>query len=265
MELSFSGKVALVTGGSRGIGFAIARRLAEAGASVMLSSRKAEALDAAAAAIASEGGTADWFAADVGSSEDAAACVAATVARFGGIDILVNNAGTNSHHGRVIDIDDRRAMRAVEVNQHAVVTWTGAAWRGGMQDRGGSVINIAAISAMAVYRNSGWYGGTKAAMIQLTQQMAYELAPGVRVNAIAPGVVETDFGRANVEEYGLTELAEQLRQRTPEAVAERLPLRRVGTPDDIAYAALYLASDAASWVTGQTLAVDGGALTLPRL
>jgi NAD(P)-dependent dehydrogenase (short-subunit alcohol dehydrogenase family) len=265
MELSFTGKVVLVTGGSRGIGLAIARRFAESGASVMLASRKAEDLEAAAATIIGAGGMADWFAADVGRRDDAVACVAATVDRFGGIDILVNNAGTNPHHGRVIDVDDDRAMRAVQVNQHAVATWTGAAWRGGMQDRGGSVINIAAISAMTVYRNAGWYAGTKAAMIQLTQQMAYELAPAVRVNAIAPGVVETDFGKANITEYGLTDLAEQLQRRTPEEVAERLPLRRIGTPDDIAYAALYLASDAASWVTGQILAVDGGALTLPRI
>ena len=254
-----------MTGRFRGIGLAIARRFAEAGAAVMLTSRKADVLEAAAAAIARDGGRAEWHAADVGRPEDAVGCVAATVERLGGVDILVNNAGTNPHHGPLIDVDEDLALRAVRVNQQAIVTWTGAAWRASMQERGGVVLNIAAISAMAVYPNAGWYAGTKAAMVQMTQQLAYELGPAVRVNAIAPGVVETDFGRANAEEYGLPALAERLRQRTPEMVAELLPLGRIGVPDDIAWAALFLASDAASWITGQTLAVDGGALARPRL
>lgn len=263
MELRLDGKVALVTGSSRGVGLAIARRFSAAGAAVMLSARKPDALESAANLVSRDGAAVGWRVADVGRAQDAVDCVDATVDRFGAVDILVNNAGTNPAFGSVVDIDDEHAERTVAVNQQAVVRWTRAAWRAGMRDRGGNVINIAAISGLAVYRNAGWYGVTKAATIHLTRQLAYELAPAVRVNAIAPGVVETDFGRANVEEYGLTELAEHLRNRRPERVAEQIPLGRVGDPDDIAKAALFLASDAASWITGNILAVDGGALTVP--
>jgi NAD(P)-dependent dehydrogenase (short-subunit alcohol dehydrogenase family) len=244
MDLRLDGKVALVTGGSKGIGKAIAAVFASAGARVMISSRKPEGLEAAAAELPGE---VAWFAANAGRQEDAEACVAATVERLGGLDILVNNAATNPYMGPMIGIDESRASKIVQVNQWGALMWTQVAWRATMQEGGGSVINVASIGGLAVDTSIGYYNVSKAALIHLTKQLAVELAPKVRVNAIAPGLVRTDFAKA------LWEPAEA-------AVAARLPLKRIGEPDDIGGAALFLASDAASWITGHTLVVDGGAL-----
>jgi NAD(P)-dependent dehydrogenase (short-subunit alcohol dehydrogenase family) len=247
MDLRVDGKVALVTGGSRGIGRAIATALAESGAAVMISSRKAASLEVAAAAMPGE---VAWFAANAGSPADAAACVAATIERFGAIDILVNNAATNPYLGRLIDIDQARADKIVQVNQWAVLHWTQLAYRAWMVDHGGVVINLASIGGIGVEPAIAYYNVSKAAVIHLTKHLASELGPGVRVNAIAPGLVRTDLARALWETHG-------------ERIAARLPLRRLGEPGDIAAAAVFLASDAASWITGTTLVVDGGALVSP--
>ncbi len=244
MELRLDGKVALVTGASKGIGLAIATAFAEAGARVMLSSRKQEALEKAAADINGETAV---FAANAGEPDQAEACVAATTDAFGAIDILVNNAATNPYMGRAIDIDMPRYDKTLQVNLRGPLVWTQLAWKAGMEDRGGSVLNIASIGGMSYGGVIGIYDMTKAALIHLTGHLAAELAPKVRVNAIAPGLVKTDFARA------LWEPAEQ-------QVAGRMPLRRLGEPDDIAGAAVFLASDAGSWITGHTLVVDGGAL-----
>jgi NAD(P)-dependent dehydrogenase (short-subunit alcohol dehydrogenase family) len=247
VDLRLDGKVALVTGGSRGIGRAIAVALADSGAAVMISSRKAEALEAAAAAMAGE---VSWFAANAGDDGAAAACVDATVARFGAVDILVNNAATNPYLGPLIEIDAPRAAKTVQVNQWAVLHWTQLAYKAWMQAHGGSVINLASIGGIGVEPAIGYYNATKAAVIHITKHLASELGPAVRVNAIAPGLVKTDLARALWETYGDT-------------IASRLPLRRLGSPSDIAGAAVFLASDAASWITGTTLVVDGGALVSP--
>jgi len=246
MDLRLDGKVALVTGGSRGIGLATAARFAEAGAKVMLSSRKAEGLEAAAASV---GGEVAWFAANVGDPEQAQACVAHTMDRFGSIDILVNNAGTNPYFGPIADIDLPRANKTVQVNQTAVLVWSQLAFKASMADGGGSIINVASIGGYSVEPGIGWYDVTKAAVIHLTRQLAAELGP-VRVNAIAPGLVRTDLARA-------------LWERGEDAIGRRLPLGRIGEPDDVATTALFLASDAARWITGHTLVVDGGALVAP--
>jgi NAD(P)-dependent dehydrogenase (short-subunit alcohol dehydrogenase family) len=250
MDLRLDGKVALVTGGSRGIGRAIGYRLAEAGAHVTLVSRKAEALAEAASSMAGLDGRVAWRAANAGDPEAAEECVAATMAQFGSLDILVNNAATNPFYGRLIDIDRPRAEKTVQVNQLAVLTWTQSAWRASMHDKGGSVINVSSVGALTVEPGIGWYNVTKAAVAHLTRQLAGELGPGTRVNALAPGLVKTDFARA-------------LWESSEEQIARSLPLRRLGEPDDIAKAALFLASEAASWLTGHVLVVDGGALVVP--
>ncbi|CAN5850953.1 SDR family oxidoreductase [soil metagenome] len=247
MELRLDGKVALVTGASRGIGRAVAAAYAGAGAKVMLSSRKADALRDAAATM---DGEVDTFAAHAGEPEAASACVAATVERFGGIDILVNNAATNPYFGPAIDIDLARYDKTWEVNVRGLHVWTQEAWRAGLGEGGGAVVNLASIGGLSVEPGIAVYNTTKAAVIHLTKAMAAELGPTVRVNAIAPGLVKTDMARA------LWEPAE-------ERIAAHLPLRRLGQPDDIAGAALFLASDASSWITGHTLVVDGGALVAP--
>jgi NAD(P)-dependent dehydrogenase (short-subunit alcohol dehydrogenase family) len=246
MDLRLDGKTALVTGGSRGIGLAIARAMAESGASVMISSRKPDALEEAAAGIKGE---VAWFAANAGDPEAGDACAAATVERFGSLDVLVNNAATNPYAGPIIDIPVPAADKTVQVNQRGVLSWTQSAWRAWMREHGGNVINVSSVGAMSADGVIGYYNVTKAAVLHLTRQLAFELGPNVRVNAIAPGLVKTDFARMLWEgDAGAF-------------VAKRLPLKRLGEPDDIAGAAVFLASDASAWMTGATLVVDGGALT----
>jgi len=244
MDLRLDGKTALVTGASKGIGFAIAKGMAESGAKVLLSSRKQEQLEKAAAEI---DGDVDVFAANAGEPDQAEACVNATLERFGALDILVNNAATNPYFGRAIDIDLSRYDKTFQVNVRGAFVWTQLAYRSWMQEHGGSVINIASVGGMKFGGLIGIYDTTKAALIHLTKHLAVELAPDVRVNAIAPGLVKTDFAKA-------------LYQSGEEAVAAMMPLKRLGIPDDIAPAAVYLASDAASWVTGHVMVLDGGFL-----
>jgi NAD(P)-dependent dehydrogenase (short-subunit alcohol dehydrogenase family) len=256
MELELHGKTALITGASRGIGLATAARYLEAGANVMLTSRTAEDLAAAAEGLDPGGNTGRvaWHAAHVGHPEDAESCVAATVAAFGGLDILVNNAGTNPYFGPMIDIDVVRAQKTFEVNQLSVVVWTGAAVRAGLGRGGvasGSVINVASIGGLGVEPGIGWYNVTKAAVLHITRQLAFELAPSIRVNALAPGLVKTKLASALWEGPG------------EERIAAHIPLRRLGMPDDIATAALFLASDASSWMSGQTMVIDGGTTQQP--
>jgi NAD(P)-dependent dehydrogenase (short-subunit alcohol dehydrogenase family) len=251
MELSLRNRTALITGGSRGIGLAMAARFVEAGANVMISSRKADDLAAAAAGLVDGGAPKQrvaWTAAHVGHPEEAEACMDATVERFGGIDILVNNAGTNPYYGPMIDIDLERAQKTFEVNQLSVLVWTAAAVKAGLRE---SVINVASVGGLGVEPKIGWYNVTKAAVLHLTRQLAFELAPDIRVNALAPGLVKTRLASALWEGPG------------EERIAANIPLGRLGVPDDIATAALFLASDASSWVTGQTFVVDGGTTTKP--
>ena len=251
MELSLTNKTALVTGGSRGIGLGIAARFLEAGANVMISSRTSEDLAGAATELVRTGAPEErvaWTAAHVGRPEDAQTCVAATVRRFGGIDILVNNAGTNPYFGPLIDIDLVRAQKTFEVNQLSVLVWTAAAVKAGLK---GSVINVASVGGLEVEPGIGWYNVTKAAVLHLTRQLSFELAPDVRVNALAPGLVKTRLAAALWEGPG------------EDRIAANVPLRRLGLPDDVATAALFLASDAASWVTGETFVVDGGTMAQP--
>jgi NAD(P)-dependent dehydrogenase (short-subunit alcohol dehydrogenase family) len=247
MEITLDGQVALVTGASKGIGKAIASRLAEAGAKVVLSSRKQDALEAAASEI--EGET-SVFAANAGDPDAAAACVAHAVDTFGRVDILVNNAATNPYMGRPVEIDLPRYDKTWDVNVRGPLVWTQECWKASMQEHGGAVINIASIGGLSVEPGIGIYNTTKAALIHLTKVLAADLSPGVRVNAIAPGLVKTDMAKA-------------LWEPGEEQLAKRMPLHRLGEPEDIANAALFLASELSSWMTGHTVVVDGGALIRP--
>ena len=248
MELRLDGKVALVTGASRGIGRATAAALGAAGAKVMLSSRKQADLEVAAAEI---DGDTDVFVANAGDPDAARACVDATVARFGSVDILVNNAATNPYMGPSIDIDLSRYDKTWQVNLRGPLVWIQAAYKASMAERGGAVVNVASVGGMSVEGTIGIYNTTKAALIHLTKQLAGELGPQVRVNAVAPGLVKTDMARALWEQHG-------------DAFAAHLPLRRLGEPEDIARAIVFLVSDAASWITGHTLVIDGGAMVATR-
>ena len=250
MELRLDGKTALITGGSRGIGLQIGYRMAEAGANVVLTSRKEQGLAEAAATLEGVPGQVATVVSHVGRPEDADKAVSFAMERFGAVDILVNNAGTNPYFGPMIDITPELMRKTYEINQASILTFSQAAWHQSMKNNGGSILNIASIGGLGPEPGIGWYNVTKAAVIHTTTQLAYELAPSVRVNAIAPGLVKTDLARA-------------LWENREEQVAKHIPLRRLGEVDDIATMALFLSSDAASWITGQTIVIDGGTTNQP--
>lgn len=242
MHIDLSGRVALVTGASRGIGAAIARSLAESGARVMLTSRKKDDLDATAADI---DGDVDVMAAHVGDADSGDTVIAATLERFGALDILVNNAATNPYYGPTLGVDVARWDKTFEVNLRGPVLWSAAAHRLAFTERPGVIINIASVGGLRTEGALGVYNLTKAALIHLTRQLAGEIGP-TRVVGIAPGLVTTDFAQVLVDNFG-------------DKLASELPLGRLGDPTDIAHLATFLASDMASWITGETYVIDGGA------
>lgn len=237
-----TGRTAVVTGASRGIGLATAQALAAAGANVVLTSRDQESADAAAAQVE---GNALGIAAHAVDEEAARSCIDRTLERFGSVDILVNNAGTNPAFGPVIDQDHGRFAKIFDVNLWAPILWTSLATKAWMGEHGGAVVNTASIGGMGFEANLGLYNASKAALIHLTKQMALELSPRVRVNAVAPGVVRT-------------KLAEALWREHENLVADATALARIGEPDDIGSAIAFLVSDAARWITGEVMVVDGG-------
>lgn len=242
------GKTAIITGASRGIGLAVAQRLVAEGARVCITARKPEPLAEAAAAF-----PAGSVLAIAGKSDDANhrdEVLDAVAAEFGRLDILVNNAGINPVYGPLMDLDPEAARKIIDVNLFGTLGWVQAAYRHeklNFAGRGGSVINLSSVSAQTPSPGISFYGISKAAIEQLTRSLAVELGPAIRVNALAPAVVKTQFARA-------------LYEGREEQVAAAYPLGRLGTPEDVAAAAAFLASDDAAWITGQILNLDGGLL-----
>lgn len=249
-RFSLQGRAALVTGSSRGIGRAIAIALAGAGAQVVVNSRKPEACQAVVDEITAAGGTAVSAPGHAGRPEDIERAVGQAMEAFGRLDILVNNAATNPQFGPLVDMGETAFDKVNEVNIKGPWLYARAAHNAWMREHGGTILNIASIGGLKSEPFLGAYGATKAAVVSLTKTMAREMGgQGIRVNAIAPGLIRTDFARILVE--------------TPEihdhAVAATC-IGRIGEPDEIAAAALFLVSDAASYVDGHVLVVDGGAL-----
>ena len=243
----FEGAVALVTGASRGIGLAIAQRLVDEGAKVCITARKQEALDAAvdqlggrrhAIAVA---GRAD----DLDHQRDA---IAETIETFGSLDLLVNNTGINPAYGPLVGLDLDVARKIVEVNAIAALSWVQQAHAAWLGEHGGAIVNVSSLAGLKPAPGIGFYGASKAMLGHLTEELAVELGPTIRVNAVAPAVVKTAFATA-------------LYEGREEQVAAAYPLKRLGVPDDIASVVAFLLSADAAWVTGQTVVVDGG-LTL---
>ena len=241
----FDGQVAIVTGASRGIGLACAERLVADGAKVVITARKEEALAEAAASL---GGNATWVAGHADDEAHQDETVAKALEEFGRLDMLVNNTGINPVWGRMIDVELGAAEKILRVNVISAVAWAQKVYHAALKDGGGAIVNIASIGGTKPAPNLGMYGTSKAALIHVTQELALELAPDIRVNAVAPAVVKTKFAGA-------------LYEGREDAVAATYPLERLGVPDDVGSVVAFLLSDDAAWVTGQTIVIDGG-LTL---
>lgn len=249
-----TGKVAIVTGASRGIGQAIAAQLAAAGAKVVISSRKQEGLDEVAAELRATGGDVLAMAAHNGDKAALRALAAAAISTYGHVDILVNNAATNPHFGTLLEAEDSLWHKTIEVNIMGAVWLCQAVVPSMRAAGGGKIINVASVNGLRPGQMQGIYSMTKAALISLTKTLAMELAnDNIQVNAIAPGLVRTRFASAL---WSNDELAEQILSRTPQ--------RRFGEPEDIAGLAHYLAAPASNFATGQVFVVDGG-ISIPML
>jgi NAD(P)-dependent dehydrogenase (short-subunit alcohol dehydrogenase family) len=245
-----TGKIALVTGASRGIGEGIARLLAAQGAHVIVSSRKQDACEAVAASIREDGGKAEAYACHIGEMAQIDKLFTDLEARHGRIDILINNAATNPHFGHITETDVGAFQKTVDVNIRGYFFMSSAAARLMARNGGGSIVNVASVNGVTPGAQQGIYSITKAAVISMTKAFARECAPQkVRVNALLPGATDTKFASALFHNPVILEQA-----------LSRIPMRRVAEPSEMAGAVLYLASDAASYTTGAALNVDGGYL-----
>jgi NAD(P)-dependent dehydrogenase (short-subunit alcohol dehydrogenase family) len=249
--ISLEGKVALITGGSRGIGEAIARAFVQAGARVVIASRKEDGVKAVAEAIGREHGPAriSAVAAHTGKESECARLVSQTVASFGKVDVLVNNAATNPHFGPMLSAEEPAWDKTFEVNLKGYFWCAREVAKHCIgRQAPGSIVSIASVAGLVAAPMQGVYAMTKAAVISMTKTLAAELATSqIRVNAIAPGFVDTKLASAILKDDALLK-----------HVVDRTPMARYGKPDEIAGGALYLASDSASFLTGHTLVIDGG-------
>lgn len=241
----FNGKVAIVTGASRGIGLGIAQRLVDDGAKVVITARKPEALGEAVNQLGADNAIFVAGAADDSAHQDET--VAAAIERFGRLDFLVNNTGINPIYGPLMELDLEPARKIFEVNVLAALSWAQKAWAASLRDNGGAIVNVASIAGLKPAPMISIYGSSKAALLHLTEELALELAPDVRVNSVAPAVVKTKFANA-------------LYEGREEEVSAAYPLKRLGVPEDIASAVAFLLSDDAAWMTGKCLELDGGLL-----
>jgi 3-oxoacyl-[acyl-carrier protein] reductase len=233
-----------VTGASRGIGLAIAERLVADGAKVVVTARKREALDEAVAQL----GGAEHVIGVAGHADDVdhqAEVVKRAIDVFGSADLLVNNTGINPVHGPMIELDLAAARKIVEVNCLAALSWVQQAHRVWMAEHGGAVVNVSSVAGLRPAPGIGFYGSSKAMLTHITQELAVELGPAIRVNAVAPAVVKTKFATA-------------LYDGREEEVAAAYPLKRLGVPQDIGGVVAFLLSDDAAFITGQTISVSGG-------
>jgi NAD(P)-dependent dehydrogenase (short-subunit alcohol dehydrogenase family) len=240
----FEGKVAVVTGASRGIGLGIAERLVADGARVVITARKQEALDEAVQQL----GGPDVALAVAGKADDPAhqdEAIAQTLERFGSVDMLVNNTGVNPVYGPMVEMDLDAARKIFEVNVLSALSWTQKVHRAWMAEHGGSVVNVASVAGLKPAPGIGFYGSSKAMLNHVTAELAVELGPTIRVNAVAPAVVKTKFATA-------------LYEGKEEEVSAQYPLKRLGEPEDIGSVVAFLLSEDAGWLTGQIIVVDGG-------
>ncbi|MFP5252646.1 MAG: SDR family oxidoreductase [Actinomycetes bacterium] len=244
MSNRFEGKVAIVTGASRGIGFGIAERLVTEGAKVVITARKQQPLDDAVQAL----GGPDVALAVAGKGDDTdhqADTIRRAIDTFGRLDLLVNNAGINPVYGPLVELDLDAARKIVEVNCLAALSWVQQAHKAWLGQHGGAVVNVASVAGLKPAPGIGFYGASKAMLNHLTQELAVELGPDIRVNAVAPAVVKTKFATA-------------LYEGKEQEVAEAYPLKRLGLPEDIGSVVAFLLSDDAAWMTGQIVTIDGG-------
>ncbi|MER7880521.1 SDR family oxidoreductase [Streptomyces solisilvae] len=244
-QIQDSGKVALITGASRGIGYAIAEAMVARGDKVCITGRNEDALKEAVERLGAD--RAIHVAGKAHDQAHQAAAVERTMEAFGRVDHLVNNAGTNPVYSPIADLDLDVIRKVFETNVVSALGFAQRIWKAWQRENGGSIVNISSLAGMGPSPFIAAYGVSKAAMINLTVQLAQEFAPGVRVNAIAPAVVKTKFATA-------------LYEGREEEAAAAYPLERLGVPEDIGGAAAFLTSEQAAWVTGQTLVVDGGIL-----
>ncbi|GAA5173747.1 SDR family oxidoreductase [Pseudonocardia eucalypti] len=251
-----SGRAALVTGASRGIGYAIAAELLARGASVTITARKPDELAESVRALAADQADGDarvlgipGNAGDEGSREET---VAEVMRKFGRLDILVNNAGVNPVYGALMEADLGAVRKVFDINVVAGLGFLQLAHKAWMGEHGGSVVNLSSTAALRSTGVIGAYAAAKAALVRLTEELAWQLGPGIRVNAVAPAVVKTKFATA-------------LYEGREEQVANAYPMKRLGSPEDVARLVGFLVSDAASWITGETVRVDGGILATGSL